>query len=298
MVLNMDSNQLKDAELIRRIQKYLLPPSSIGKTTRDTLREDLASLLIQDKLKDGNISILDVACGVGVILQTLKIKFKDHAYKISYHGIDQNHNYIQQLRHLELIDETVRFATKPMFTTTEILNYRPSDNELYDIIFVLNFIHEFDPSNIPQLIIKLNSMLQEKGTIAIIDMENIPKNEEEIQAICFKCEEIENILKSMGIESIPIRHRKRVDVFSLKIQKFETNIDEKNCLLTIKNFLEEKLNTAMDEYRGMLIFTSEWDNNRTYEWICLAGYICRLNESLRNINQKLKVIDDKTRNQR
>ncbi len=288
---------MDDLELIDKVRKYLQPPSSISKMARDTLREDLAIQLIDYKLKEGDISILDVGCGTGVILAVLRINFKNQADKISYHGIDQNDKYIEQLKYTESKSEPIRWKEKPRFTVGKILDYQPNKNELYDIIFVLNFIHEFDPIDIIQLIAKINSMLKENGTIAIIDMEKLPEKEKEVKEICFKSEEIENIMKSMGIKDIPTTHRKSVNVFSLNIKKFKIDINEGNCLQTIQDLLEEKLNDAMGDYNQMLIFTSEWDNDCIYKWIWLSGYICRLNECLQKIKLKLKVIGNNMSNQ-
>jgi SAM-dependent methyltransferase len=287
---------MQDSELVANVRKYLSPPEAIGKTIRerDTLREDLAARLIAEKInslcnQDNILSILDLACGKGPILTMLKSekKFNKYTSKIFYHGTDKNSRYIEELRYLESEDKTIIWAEKPRFTIGEILDYRPKEDEFYDIILILNCIHEIDPLDLPQLFEKLNRMLKSNGTIGIIDMEKLPPGDEEAQSVCFKGAEIEEILRSVNIGTVSTTHEKKVDVFCLQIHKFNHNIDGKTCLETIQTILKRKLSDAMREYNRRLVSTErEWDNDYIYEWICLTSYICRITNCLKNIKLK------------
>jgi len=292
---------MRDGEFIKRVRKYLSPPEAIGKAIqgKDSLRGSLVFQLIADKINSLTsqdvLSILDVGCGKAPILTALKSeeKFKKYTSKIYYHGRDRNCKYIEELRCLESIDTQTKWAKDPYFTIGEILDYRPREDEFYDIIIVLNCIHEFDPADLPHIFTKLHSMLKPNGTIEVIDMETLPPGDEEAKSVCFNRAEIEKILKSANIGAVPITHKKKVDVFCLQIHKFDHNINVKNCLETIHTILEKKLEDAISEYNQRLVSTErEWDNDYVYEWVCLTSYICRLVRCLQNINSKIDSINN------
>ena len=129
-------------------------------------------------------------------------------------------------------------------------------------------------------------MLKTDGVIIIVDMENLPFGEEESQSICFNRAEIKEILISAGVKSAPITHKKRVNLWSLSVQKSDI-IDEEKCIKKIKTTLENKLDNMMNKYNLRIVSTErKWDNDYIYEWICLTSHICQLNACLRNIKSK------------
>ena len=283
---------MNDSEIVDKIRRYLSPPDAMSNLDYDTSKESIVAQLIAEKIKslgdEDNLSILDVGCGKASILTMLKSedKFKDDTHKLFYHGIDMNNDYICQLKYLEDQDKETKWKINPLFTTCGVLDYRPEENEFYDIILVLNFIHEFDPAYLPELFIKLNQMLKTDGVIIIVDMENLPFGEEESQSICFNRAEIKEILISAGVKSAPITHKKRVNLWSLSVQKSDI-IDEEKCIKKIKTTLENKLDNMMNKYNLRIVSTErKWDNDYIYEWICLTSHICQLNACLRNIKSK------------
>jgi len=290
-------NKVRDLEFTEKVKKYLSSPEAISKAVRgkDSLRESLVFQLIAEKinsLTDENIlSILDIGCGKAPVLAALKSgkKFKKYTSKTYYHGRDKNYKYIDELRCLESKEKKTKWAKEPHFTVGEILDYRPIKEEFYEIIIILNCIHELDPGDLPSIFEKLNSMLKSNGVIIVIDMETLPFGYEEVQAVCFSKSEIEKILGSTGIETVPITHKKEVNVFSLHINKFHHNVDKLICLKTIHNILENKLENAIHEHEKKMVATErKWDSDYIYELICLTGYICRLVECIKNVESKIK----------
>jgi ABC-type cobalamin/Fe3+-siderophores transport system ATPase subunit len=145
-----------------------IPPSIIGSTTSEDTQFKLFNEVIEAKLKEGSINILDYGCGKGRIIDGLCCLNLDTDIldRINYCCFDiQNSNKKECLSKLSsLYSKTIsdNFYNDLNILIKDFPKY-------FDIILLANVFHEIHPNDWEEMFSSINQLLSDKGHLIVIE---------------------------------------------------------------------------------------------------------------------------------
>lgn len=156
-----------------------------------------ALTILQSRLADprrGQVRWLDVACGRGQILASLKINLSDKARaKLVYLGFDGSSQFARQTRQLAE-SLALSHADTKVGDLADFEKLVPSTPK-FDFITFTNSAHEVAPPSLAALLVDATLRLDTGGTLFVYDMESVTPNE--LGAIPWRRDEFRSIILTM-----------------------------------------------------------------------------------------------------
>ena len=200
-------------------------------------------LLNQKKLKRDS-KILDIGCGRGKIIGTLKSKLKLSYFPI---GLDiENHK-----------DKDKRFH----FKKNNGIDFLKKNKQKFDLILIKQSIHFFSIKNITILINLCEKNLKPLGKILILSLEN--KKNEIPSFVLMKKKLTESMKRDKKIRNVlmEIKLKKKIKIFKFKViltkKKYSEMINQRyiSCLLDVnKKQITDGLKEIDINYKDLIKF--------------------------------------------
>lgn len=225
------------------------------------------------------IKWLDLCCGNGNILAQIDKTIREKVSKVEYYGFDIDKGNVDECKKIIFSKKLDQRLAK---VKVDVVNLDsspiPGDGD-YDIITLLNVMHEINPFNIFPLLRKALDRCQKDGVVVIVDMIDLPHLEwgavtwstEHLKAVISYLTKDENITSLDEKISLLIFERK-VDIYCLKLEKKHVNEDifsiwnsemevkKRNNIINC--FLEEKKKMLSDQLTKIYYEKENKDNSR------------------------------------
>lgn len=281
-------NNNEYVDFVGQLRSYLGAPTPASNTSRTEFRDEFVFNDISDMLKNEGqlITILDVCCGYAPLIPKLSNSLSEHTDNIAYIGIDREAKYIDWAKknHQYLIEK----FNKLEFRTRDATDIEGLELERgYDVILLANCLHEIPPRYYASLLSCLNSLLNsDRGHIFITDMEELPNDDPECNAIVWTHKQVESIAHSGGWKAVAFQPKKtQTTIFGMKLS-YLPSPDIPSMNSKIYELLQKKLDNALSLRESLPVSGSVdlvYNFSAMRSWLVATGTIARLAEELRYI---------------
>jgi hypothetical protein len=246
-IASKSKEELKRVELERLgrfVMNYFKPPHSDDLGARSSIREDavireLVRLLADHK---GKIRVIDTCCGFGGLARRILLAMETEVQRIDYVAVDRDSACIDRM--ILSGDDFKSFGSfKPLLRDVcDLGGVGLADAHL---VILNNVLHEIPPRIFPQMFVSLNALLcPNDGRICLIDMESLPADFPEANAISWTTSEIVEILIASGFKPEASTHDKSVRVYQIHCRRI-AKINEAAMRAAIRIKLRQKLDVGI-----------------------------------------------------
>jgi ubiquinone/menaquinone biosynthesis C-methylase UbiE len=236
-------------ELGSVLKRFLNPRSHVDNEERSSIRHDIAlhELSCLLALHDSPIRVIDICCGKSP-LANLLLRFFMPAQlsRIEYLALDRDTQCIEAVRS--------RYAATHILRRFEALQREVCDLQgipgfgegSVDLIVLCNALHEIPPRHYPTMFESLDRLLnRERGSICLVDMEELPEDSPEANAITWQCSDVKEFLEAGNFSCISSLHPKSVVVYQMHVRPAHSALDKHAMSHVMTEQLEKKYNRAL-----------------------------------------------------
>lgn len=277
-----------DHEIIDFLKIFIGSPLVSDIAERSSFREDVAMNLVKEAiLRDTprRVNVLDACCGLGSWIKLAPSSLGKQALNLVYVGVD---NSAESVRLLENVSRTFssHVASFKCYVR-DLLDIDDLPGRPFDLIFLHNTLHELCPSIIGRMLAIFAKLLQpQRGILSIVDMEKLPPNEPEANAVTWSAAEIQQILSVAGFEAVHSTHQKKVAVYHVYAMSGRNGVDEMAVNRAIRGLLQRKLAKFIHD-RQDIPAPPRWGSPDIYNWLLSCGAIARHAEVIARIDSQL-----------